>query len=358
MLRNLARLTGAVGLLLSASTASAQVSPTTAAIGVAVSDLTGLDPVSVRARLANVPPDWPIPPAFQVATTDGLLTFITASDLMMDPVLAQHMTVFRTNGDPGREQPYLQCKAFLTRDARSQEPAGSVVLIFRGGRLESVLQPVDAAGAPLPNPSDRKAQLAYLRRPVSSPFIAQAGELPLEDGLGFLSRWTKAALTPGDRLVAACSASPPPAVSPRRGHGLDASDMQGLALLPFAVSLPTKNRQRVAARREGAALLASLRVGEVLGSTPGQFAADHPGVRAYTATRGDYAVLSIDLGGYPGHNLTNFNDAALVGVRRGRIEWESPPSGFGPTGALLCLDENGVPNAPRAGCSGWGHFSP
>ena len=358
MLPNLARLTGALGLFLSASMASAQVLPPPAAIGVPVSDLAGLDPASVRARLAKVPPEWPIPPAFQVATPDGLLTFITASDLMMDPVLAQRMAVFRTNGDPGPEPPYLQCKAFLTRDGGSQEPAGSAVLMFRSGRLDTIFQPVDAARPPLPNPSDRKGQLAYLRRPVSSPFVAQSGELPLEDGLEFLSRWSKTALTPGDRLGAACSPSPPPAVSPTRGHGLDASDMQGLALLPFAISLPSKNRRRVAARREGAALLASLRVGEALGSAPGKFGADHPGVRAYPATRGDYAVLSIDLGGYPGHNLTNFNDAALLGVRRGRIEWASLPSGFGPTGALLCLDENGVPNTPRAGCSGWGHFSP
>jgi hypothetical protein len=208
------------------------------------------------------------------------------------------MAVFRTNGDPGPEPPYLQCKAFLTRDGGSQEPAGSAVLMFRSGRLDTIFQPVDAARPPLPNPSDRKGQLAYLRRPVSSPFVAQSGELPLEDGLEFLSRWSKTALTPGDRLGAACSPSPPPAVSPTRGHGLDASDMQGLALLPFAISLPSKNRRRVAARREGAALLASLRVGEALGSAPGKFAADHPGVRAYPATRGDYAVLSIDLGSY------------------------------------------------------------
>lgn len=361
MLRNLARLTGA--LLFFGSMANAQVPPTLAGVGVPISDLGGLDPATVRARLANVPAGWPIPPAFQVATGNGLLTFVTVADLMMDPIAAQRMAVFRTNGDLSASGPYLQCKAFLTRDGGSEEPAGSVVLVFRDGRLATAFRPVDTAGPPVPSSTDRKAQLAYVRRPVSSPFIPQNGELPLEEGLGSLSQWTTTPLTPGDRLSAACSPvapSPPapPAPSPRRGHGLDASGMQGLALLPFAIGLPAKNRQRIAARREGAALLASLRVGEMLGSAPSKFAADHPGVRAYLATRGDYAVVSIDLGGYPGRNLTNFNDAALVGVRLGRIEWESPPSSFGPNGALLCLDEHGVPNAPRPGCSGWGHFSP
>ena len=255
--------------------------------------------------------------------------------------------------------PYLQCREVLTHNGGAQEQGASVVLMFRNARLEAAFQPVEAARPPPPSYTDRKASLAYIRRPVSSPFIAHSGELPLEDGLSFLSRWTKTALSPDDRLSAACAPPPPPpAPSPSRGHGLDASDMQGLALLPFAVTLPAKNQQRAAARRQGAALLASLQVGGMLGSAPRKFAADHAGVRAYPAKQGDYAVLSLDLGGYPGNNLTNFNDAALAGVRSGRIEWLSPPASFGPGGALLCLDEHGVPDTPRPGCSGWGHFSP
>ena len=360
MERNLARLMGAVALLLAATTAGAQVPPTPAGPGVPIADLAGLDPAAVRARLAKVPLDWPIPPAFQIATPDGLMTFVTVSDLMMDPVLAQRLAVFRTAGDPVPTGPYLQCKEVLTRDGGSPEPGGAIVLLFRDGRLESALQHLDsyAPRPPVPSPSDRKATLAYIRQPVSSPFIAHFGELPLQDGAAFLSRWPTAALAPDDRLSAACSPPPPHAIISSPHHGLDASDMQGLALLPFAVTLPAKNRQRVAARRDGAALLASLRVGEMLGAAPQDFAAGHPGVRAYPADRGDYVVLSIDLGGYPGRNLTNFNDAALVGVERGRIEWEAPPASFGPHAALLCLDDHGVPNTPRRGCSGWGHFSP
>jgi hypothetical protein len=359
MLRNLARLSGALALFLSVSAAGAQVPPTPAAPGVPISDLAGLDPATVRARLATVPADWPIPPAFQVTTSDGVMTLITVSDLMMDPVLAQRLAAFRTHGDDAPGGPYLLCRTFLTKNGGSQEPAGSVVLMFRNRRLDAVIQPIEVVAPPAPSFSDRKAELAYIRRPVSTPFIAQFGELPLEDGLGFLSRSPKTALAPDDRLSADCSPPPPPRrVSPARREGLSASDMQGLALLPFAISLPAKNHQRVVARRDGPALLASLHVGEALGAASEKFAADHPGVRAYSAAQGDYAVLSLDLGAYPGRNLTNLNDAALVGVRHGRIEWIAPPAGFGPHAWLLCLDQHGVPNTPRRGCSGWGHFSP
>src|SRR3979411_2317019 len=140
MLRNLARLTAALALLLSPSTAGSPVTPTPAPPGVAISDLAGLDPAAIRARLADVSADWPISPAFQVATPDGLMTFITVSDLMMDPVLPQSLALFRPAGDQVPMAPYLPCREFLPRGGGSPEPAASVVLIFRNGRLESAIQ--------------------------------------------------------------------------------------------------------------------------------------------------------------------------------------------------------------------------
>jgi|GEM_PF-1944638 len=360
MLRNLARLSAALALFLSANVAGAQAPPPPAGPGVAISDLIGRDPAAVRARLVDVAAGWPVPPAFQIATADGVLTLISVADLTVDPVLAQRMAAFRTSGDPPAAGAYLLCEASLIQGDGSRTPGDSLVLTFRDGRLESVAQPAKIAVPPPPPYTDRKAQLAYIRRPVSSPFIARFGELPLEDGTGFLSRMPKAVLAPDDRLSAACSPAPAPspAIPHARHEGLSASDMQGLAILPFAITLPGMNRQRVAARRDGAALLAMVRVGEPLGAAPETFAATHKGVRAYPVAQGDYAVLSLDMGAYPGRNLTNFNDVALVGVRRGRIAWIAPPASLGPHAALLCLDEHGVPNTPRRGCSGWGHFSP
>jgi hypothetical protein len=318
----------------------------------------GLGPAAVRARLADLPAGWPIPPAFRIATPQGELDFLGLPDLMMDPGLATLATVFRTGGDPLPPGDYVACREYVTRAGGTAEPAAPV-LMFRDGRLEAVFQPIDTPGPPPPNVRDRKAMEAWIRRPRTSPFLVRDGALPLEDGLGFLDRWPKRTLAPDDRLSAACGPFPkPPSPPARHRHALDASDMQGLALLPFAVTLPGKNAQRTAARRRGPATLAALRLGEPLGATPEAFAAANPGVRAYPAAGGDYAVLSIDLGAYPGRNLTNFNDAALVGVRQGRVEWISPPASFGPAAALLCLDAHGVPAAPRPGCSGWGRFSP
>lgn len=359
MLRYLACLAGVLAVLVTTARTEAQVPTGSPPAGVPLSALIGQDPVAVRARLADVAADWPAPPAFQIASPQGLLTFLTLHELMMDPVLAQRLAVFRTAGDPPPAGPYLECRGFLTRDGGSPEPNESIVLIFRDGRLESAAQTTPVTIPPLPRGANFNASIALARRPVTSPYVAHFGELPLEDGLGFLSRWRRTALAPGDRLSATCSPPPPPRrIAPSPRHGLDAGDMQGLALLPFAVTLPFKNHQRVAARHEGAALLATLHVGAPLGAAPRVFALTHRGVRAYTAAQGDYAVLSIDMGGYPGRNLSNFNDVALVGVRGGRVEWMSPPVSDGPHAPLLCLDAQGVPNAPRPGCSGWGQFSP
>ncbi len=357
--RNLLSIAAVLVLMGSTSLALADTPPIADSHGVPVSALTGLELAAVRARLSDVPVNWPDPPVFQVATATGQLSFVTVGELMTDPVLAQRMANFRTHGDPVQFTPYLKCEQVLLRKGGSPEPASSVVLVFLNGRLDAAFQPIEAARPSTPALSDQKAMLAYIRRPQTSPFVANLGELPLEDGLGFLSRWTGSALSPSDALSNACAkVSQPLATAPPRGHALDASDMQGLALLPFSAALPLKNQQRVAARKTGAALMASLRLGELLGAPPQKFAARHTGVRAFLAKSGDYAVLSIDMGGYPGRNLTNFNDATLIGVRSGSIEWISPPTPSGPGAPLLCLDGNGVPNTPRAGCTGWGHFSP
>jgi hypothetical protein len=353
---------GAIALVASATAANAEapVPPKPAPHGVPVSALAGLDAGNVRTRLADVPADWPIPRAFQVASPEGMLTFVTAHDLMLGPVEMQNMTVFRTHGDEVTSAASLSCNEFMTHADGTPKAAPLVVLMFRNGLFDTAFDQVFAAPEPAPSFSDPKARKAYLRRPQTSPFIGRPGDLPLEDGIAFMSRWTKAPLLSTDELSAICAPPPSPLHPDSRAahHSLDASDMQGLALLPFALTLPAKNRQRVAAREQGGALLQSLRVGEALGADPRGFAAHHRGVRAYLAQTSDYAVLSIDLGGYPGRNLSNFNDVALVGVRNGRVEWISPPRAFGPRGDLLCLDEHGVPSSPRPGCSSWGHFSP
>ncbi len=130
-----------------------------------------------------------------------------------------------------------------------------------------------------------------------------------------------------------------------------------MALLPFAIGLPSRNHQRVVARKEGAALIATLRPGELLGATPDAFADTHPGVRVSRGPQPDYVVLRVDMGGYPGNNLDKDGDVAMVGVRAGRIEWVAPSThsfsgatALGLKSSLLCLNSKGIPTHSRPGC--------
>lgn len=354
------------GLAALSSAASALAEPPPSVVGaVALSELAGLTPSAVRARLAPVAAGWPLPPSFRVLTSNSVLEFVALGDLLLDPVARERLASFQSGGEPGPAPAYVRCEARLDRsgDGRS-EMDGPVVLMFRDGQLEKALGPPPPPPHETPPAStERRAWQAFIRRPRSSPFLASLGEVPLEDGAGFLARWGREPLPAADRLTAECveqPPAPPPVAAGRPKRGLDAGDLQGLALLPFAGRLPGLNRQRVAARSIGAAIMASLHPGEPLGNTPDRFAAEHPGVRFHPGKSAGYGVLSVDLGGYPGRNLTNFNATALVGIRAGRVEWISPPTPapVGPTPNLLCRDASGVPNTPRPGCHGWGNYSP
>jgi hypothetical protein len=324
---------------------------------VPVSELIGLQPAQVRGQLADVDTGWPIQPMFEIATPDGVLSFITVDDLMLDPVLAHRLAVFRTQGEPGPWEPYTGCQTMWEGDSGPPTHGDNVVLVFRGGRLEKALAPPPADLTPPPAPT-AEAIRALQRQPRTSPFIAEHGDLPLRDGAAFLSRWKRAPLPPVDRLSVACALAKPPTPIHRPPHnGLDASDMQGLALVPFAIGLPSMNHQREEARVRGHELLQSLHVGDRLSDPAERFAAQHAEVHSYVSG-GGYAVLAIDLGGYPTRNLSNFRDFALVGLRDERIDWIAPPSTVGPSPTLLCLDNKGVPGTPRRGCHGYGSFSP
>lgn len=324
---------------------------------VAISDLMGLGAAEVRGRLADVDPAWPIQPMFAVATPDGVLSFITAADLMLDPVLGRLNAIFRTRGEPGPWEPFVGCQTTWRREVGAPVSGDGVVLVFRNGRLDRALAPPPGdfiARGPISPDAIRERQI----HPPPSPFIDRPGDLPLQDGAAFLSRWDRAPLAKGDSLSVACAPASPPKPIPRAPkRGLDASDMQGLALLPFAVALPGMNHWREEARVQGHALLQSLHVGESLPAPADRFASQHAGVHAY-ASGADYAVIAIDLGGYPSRNLSNFRDFALVGVRDRRIEWIAPPTLFGPQPSLLCLDDKGVAGTPRRGCHGYGMYSP
>jgi len=345
------------GLLVLASGAS-QAAAGEAAIG----DLIGLAPVEVRARLTGAPSETPLTRGFEVAHGGGTDVYFTLDQLVADPRRLRQQAVWRTYGDGPLDPEAPICRSRLASGA-GEPGKGDPVLAFRDGRLAAVLRPVRTAAGPRPPApplEDRKAHERWVRQSRPSPFAPAFGQLPLEDGRGFLGRWSKDAADPADRLSAACAPGPRPPVVGKsaRRPGLSNSDMQGLALLPFAVKLPAMNRDRERARERGAAILAGLSVGQRLPRDPKAFARDQDGLRWHASNRPDYGVLTIDLGGWKSRNLSDKRDAVLVGVEDGVVTWISPPGGAGPHAGLLCVDGEGLAGAPRPGCWGWGNYKP
>lgn len=330
---------------------------------VRLAELIGTTTAELRDRLESRHTSDNAPPALSIDSPDGELTFLSVDDLLETAAVRDNLAIFRTHGDQLTSSSSLMCKAELLETGATLPQAGyDVLLVFKNERLQYALSPERPHRSERePAPATSSDMEALRRRPVASPFLDAPGQLSMEDGLGFLARLERSRLDGDARLSVHCEPQPSPRSRPQASPrpGLDAGDLQGLALLPFAFELQGKNRQRVRARKEGAIAFASLRVGSRLGGTPQAYARAHAGMRAYSGRQPGYAVLSIDMGGYPGRNLTNFNDTALVGVRDGRVVWTSPPGArFGPFAGLLCLDAHNLPAAPRPGCSGWGQFTP
>lgn len=325
-----------------------------------VGELIGLSPVEVRTRLTGAPADTPLARGFEVARDGGADAYFTLDDLVADPRALHRRMLQRTHGDEPYDPDVPFCRSRLGSEPRP--PAtGDPVLAFRGGRLAAVLRPARTTPrSPAPSIDDRKAYERWIRQTSIGPFQTGFGQLPLEDGAGFLGRWEAGRLTASERLSVDCAPLPrrPPITAPTKRRPLNNSDMQGLALLPFAVQLPGMNRDRARAREQGAATLAGLSLGQRLPQDPRALAASREGLRWHGSTRPGYGVLTIDLGGGRTRNLSDARDAVLVGVRDGTVAWISPPDGAGPRANLLCIDAQGLAGAPRPGCHGWGNYRP
>ncbi|MDG2531699.1 hypothetical protein [Caulobacter endophyticus] len=326
----------------------------------AVGELIGLSPVEVRARLTGAGADTPLPRGFEVARDGGADAYFTLDDLVADPRARHRRMLQRTHGDEPYDPEVPVCRSGLA-SAQRPSAAGDPVLAFREGRLAAVLRPARTPPRPpAPSLDDRKAYERWIRQTSVGPFQTGFGQLPLEDGAGFLGRWEAGRLALSERLAVDCAPLPrrPPIAVASKRRALNNSDMQGLALLPFAVKLPGMNRDRARAREQGAAMLAGLSVGARLPQDPRAFARSHEGLRWHASGRPGYGVLTVDLGGGRTRNLSDARDAVLVGVQDGTVAWISPPAGAGPGAGLLCVDAEGLAGAPRPGCHGWGMYRP
>lgn len=267
---------------------------------VVVGDLIGLSPLQVQRRLVGVDVDWPNPMGFEVATSQGVLSFAELEEYLEDAGAIEFSARLRNESDI----PPISRSACSNRATPYKH---GVLLMFRDGKFAGVWSPRD---------------------PVSdTTFYATAGTLPLEDGDAFTSHWGRQLLDERAELTIQCTKTEvqrAPNPPPRSGQEFfSASDMQGLALLPFAVTLPFMNSSRAARQRSGAALYQQLTPGYRLPGGLKGFLLTRSGVDAVRGAAPNYAVLKIDMGGYPTKNLSNFKDFGLVGVRNDVVVWRS-----------------------------------
>ncbi len=312
--------------------------------------------MAVRARLADVPSDWPIRPELVLKTSTGVLTFVSLNALFQGPA---HPAAMAQNGERGAAPGDLECAEYASIGGKAADLANLDILMFRDGRLEAAFAYTDSKPTiPVPRPGALWVQWeAFYNQPVATPYIARPGDLLLADGLGFLTRWDKERMAASDRLGVGCLAKPARAVTGAHPHGSLQSlfDNPAVVLIPLAVTLPFKNHERQVASERGVALLAGLRPGDALNEPVARFAEDHAGVQMFTGGDPAYVVLKINMGAPPSRHIDDTDVHALVGVRNNHVEWIAPAGSvaLGVYPGLLCLGADARPDHSRPGCAHW-----
>lgn len=292
-----------VALAITPSVAAAKVVTTMIAPPrlVAIGDLLGRTPWDVQAVLAPQAEGWPIVFALEAEAGADHWAAAQARDLLQDPATVESMARFRQHANI-RLVSQTSCK--LT--TASGEPTPFTLLVFENGRLTSVWD-----GDP-----GRRVDPAGL----------SSDEVLRRDG--------RTRLSPTEQRVVLCERTTfGPGLHSDEKSTVDAAGvLQGLALLPLAVTLPALNAHRIAAKHSGGELYDRL--------APGTAAPPHlNGVGRFEGfPQQGFATLVIDLGAYSGRNLADFDDYGVVAVHEGRVVWRSLPW----TGAALS------PTPPRS----------
>ena len=261
---------------------------------VRVGDLLGRTPSEVQAILAPEAKGWPIIFALEARAATDQWAVAQARDLLQDPATVESMARFRQHANT-RLISQTSCKLATA----SGDPAPFTVLVFENDRLSSVWDG---------NPAH-----------TVDPAGLSADEFLRQDG--------RTRLSPAEERVVSCERTTfEPSPSSGGKTPVDSAGLlQGLALLPLAVTMPGLNVHRVAANHSGTELYDRL--------TPGTAApSDIKGVRRFKdfPEQGS-STLVLDLGAYTGRNLTDFDDHGLVGIRDGHVVWRALPW----TGAAL-----------------------
>ena len=253
---------------------------------VTVGDLLGRTPQEVQAILTPQAKGWPIIFALEAEAGSDHWAAAQARDLLQDPATVESMARFRQHADI-RLLSQTSCKLATA----SGDPAPFTLLMFVNDRLSSVW---DGNPTRAVDPAGLSAEEVFRR-----------------DG--------RTRLSPGEQRVVSCERTTfePSPYSGGKPPGDTAGSLQGLALLPLAVTLPGLNAHRITASHSGTELYDRLAPGTAVPS-------DLNGVRRFEGfPEQGSETLVVDLGGYTGRNLTNFDDHGIVGVRAGRVVWRA-----------------------------------
>ena len=332
-----------MSLIAFAATVVLQMPPPT---DVAIGELLGLPMSEVARRLGAREP----PPSAALTLIDGERVFEVHPGAGLSPETPEgHSCVTRLLG-PGEEGGQPLSEAVFPPPHRAQIHAW----VFENGRLMAV-RIARPRGAPPSGASRRDFQAWAIQQGARNGWTAEPGRLPLASGLptGGVPGLAEGA----DRVVTACR--PLPSSGGRRPFD-DAGLVQGLALLPFAVTLPALNAERDRAAREGPALMAQLEPGQAVPGGASDFVRGRRGVRLYRDPEDmDYGVIVISHGWDERNNLGRYNDVGMIGVRGDRVVWKAGPAATGALGLrqAMCVDAGGRVGQARPGCSNTGQFT-
>lgn len=318
---------------------------TPAAREVAIGDLLGRSRVEVASLLEAQEPA----PAETLTLVEGDKAIELHAGTSLQPGgPAEHLCRTRLLA-PGEEGDQPLSDAVFTPTDRTRVAAW----VFEQGLLAAV-----RVTRPLPRTPPPTSPQAFMERAIQqgarNGWTAEAGRLPLASGLAFGPGPGFASAA--DRVVTACRLLERP--SGRRPFD-DAGLVQGLALLPFAVALPSLNAERERAAREGPILMAQLEPGRNVPGGVSAYVHGRRGVRLYRDPEDmDYGVVVISHGWDQSNNLSRYNDAGMVGVRGDQVVWRAGPQAAEALGLrqAMCVDANGRVGQARPGCSNTGQF--
>lgn len=269
---------------------------------VLVRDLLGLSPAEVQSRLSGLEDNWPKVMSFEVVTSRGVLSFAVLTDYLQDAAGMEIIARGRNRALAGMPKVWSACTVRTEDDA-----AWDTLLMFKDNKLEGVWSKRDAAADTTSDPA--------------------ADQLPLEEGEAFMAHWGRTLMNKDSSMTVRCakheSVSDRLLTSRPAQDGLSASDLQGMALLPFAAELPFMNAGRTANKRRGVALYEQLGPGYPLPGGLQTFLSGHTVTSVVRGRDQNYMILKINLGAYEGRNLSNSDDFGLVGVKDGVVQWRA-----------------------------------